>query len=147
MAWTRICGRRRRRWRRRRRRTNRYKNIKSPPVYRNDLNILVEMGFNSFVWNGYNWYLNLKVVTIIKRCEYIITSEWFQCEENKYISWICLNSLRCGINFQIIIFVFHGIISWALPMKFPPGVCYRTLMLIYQLHLFRSWLATRAPFY
>ena len=30
-AWTRICG--------RRRRTNRYKNIKSPPVYRGDLNI------------------------------------------------------------------------------------------------------------
>ena len=41
IAWTRICGRRQRRrrqrWRRRRRRTNRYKNIKSPPVYRGDL--------------------------------------------------------------------------------------------------------------
>ena len=36
IAWTRICGRRRRR-RRRRRRTNRYKNIKSPPVYWGDL--------------------------------------------------------------------------------------------------------------
>ena len=35
IVWTRICGRRRRR--RRRRRTNRYKNIKSPPVYRGDL--------------------------------------------------------------------------------------------------------------
>ena len=32
MAWTRICGRRQRR-----RRTNRYKNIKSPPVYRDGL--------------------------------------------------------------------------------------------------------------
>ena len=32
IAWTRICGRRRRQ-----RRTNRYKNIKSPPVYRGDL--------------------------------------------------------------------------------------------------------------
>ena len=30
IAWTRICG-------RRRQRTNRYKNIKSPPVYRGDL--------------------------------------------------------------------------------------------------------------
>ena len=38
MGWTRICGRwRRRRRRRRRRRTNRYKNIKSPPVYWGDL--------------------------------------------------------------------------------------------------------------
>ena len=36
IAWTRICGRRRRRLRRRRR-TNRYKNIKSPPVYWGDL--------------------------------------------------------------------------------------------------------------
>ena len=38
---TRICGRRRRRRRQRRRQrrrcTNRYKNIKSPPVYRGDL--------------------------------------------------------------------------------------------------------------
>ena len=32
IAWTRICG-----WRRRRRRTNQYKNIKSPPVYWGDL--------------------------------------------------------------------------------------------------------------
>ena len=37
IAWTRICG----RWRRRRGRTNRYKNIKSPPVYRGDLTRLV----------------------------------------------------------------------------------------------------------
>ena len=39
IAWTRICVRRRRlrRQRRRRRRTNRYKNIKSPPVYWGDL--------------------------------------------------------------------------------------------------------------
>ena len=42
IAWTRICGRRRRRrWRRRWRRTNRYKNIKSPPVYRGDLIIVI----------------------------------------------------------------------------------------------------------
>ena len=45
IAWTSLCGRRRRRrrhrWsrrrRRRRRRTNRYRNIKLPPVYRGDL--------------------------------------------------------------------------------------------------------------
>ena len=40
IAWTRICGRRRRLRQRRRRRTNRYKNIKSPPVYRDDLKTL-----------------------------------------------------------------------------------------------------------
>ena len=43
IAWTRICG------RRRRRRTNRYKNIKSPPVYRGDLrSIFCEKN----IWNS-----------------------------------------------------------------------------------------------
>ena len=42
-----ICGRRQRRWRewRGRRRMNRYKNIKSAPVYRGDLNSLCEISF------------------------------------------------------------------------------------------------------
>ena len=65
IAWTRICG----RWcRRRRRRTNRYKNIKSTPVYRGDLiiarcSITQTPTGQSKVW----WWHDRKMVVIYSK--------------------------------------------------------------------------------
>ena len=52
IAWTRICG-------RRRRRTNRYKNIKSPPVYRGDLKMHLKM--SSGKWRPFCLSLNVLI--------------------------------------------------------------------------------------
>ena len=75
IAWTRICG----RWRRRRR-TNRYKNIKSPPVYWGHLTRTWMNKYTTSTWDdGCDWYLYLKSSRFHENGHKKRNSMWRRC--------------------------------------------------------------------